>query len=141
MTYPIILDTGPLVAFIDKSDRYHQWALDIWPTLSFPLLTCEAVISEACFLLQTTHGGSDAVMGMVEDRIIQIDLQLSAEIASIRALMQRYQSVPMDFADGCLVRLSELRATSPVLTIDTDFYIYRKNRKDTIELINPDSSN
>ena len=68
----------------------------------------------------------------------QPTLYFSEEVDAIRDLMQRYQSIPMSFADACLVRMSELIAGSSVFTIDTDFHIYRKNRQEMIDLIIPD---
>ena len=134
----VILDTGVLVAFLDKSDRYHNWAIKEWAKIAKPLLTCEAVITESCFILQNVYGGKDAILALVERGTIQIDFRFNDEVKVIRDLMQRYQSVPMSFADACLVRMSELIAGSSVLTLDSDFYIYRQNRKETIDVIIPD---
>ena len=77
-------------------------------------------------------------MALIERRTIQIDFRFNDEVKVIRGLMQRYQSVPMSFADACLVRMSELIVGSSVLTLDSDFYIYRKNRKEMIDLIIPE---
>ena len=138
MTLSLIIDTSPLVAFIDKSDDFHAWAIEVWKKIPIPLLTCEAVITEACFLLQNVYGGEDAIIALVERGTIQIDFRLNDEVKIIRDLMQRYQSVPMSFADACLVRMSELIGGSFVFTIDSDFHIYRKNRREMIDLIIPD---
>ncbi|MBD1809046.1 PIN domain-containing protein [Microcoleus sp. FACHB-SPT15] len=135
MKQNIILDTSPLVAFIDKSDRFHNWAVENWKTIAIPLFTCEAVISEACFLLQRTYGGQNAVMSLLNTGTIQIPFRLRDEIGRIRELMNRYQNVPMSLADGCLVRMSELIKGSCVLTLDSDFRVYRKNRNEMIDLI------
>jgi predicted nucleic acid-binding protein len=135
MKQNIILDTSPLVAFIDKSDRFHNWAVETWKTIAIPLFTCEAVISEACFLLQRTYGGQDAVMSLLNTGALHLPFRLSDEIERIRELMNRYQNVPMSLADGCLVRMSELIKGSCVLTLDSDFRVYRKNRNEMIDLI------
>ncbi len=134
----ILLDTGPLVAIVNRREAFHQWATQTTTNLSYPFFTCEAVITEACFLLQNVYGGEDAVMGLVKSKKIVIPFQFSEEVDAIRDLMQRYQSVPMSFADACLVRMSELMGGSSVFTIDSDFHIYRKNRKEMIDLIIPD---
>ncbi|MBO1350613.1 MAG: PIN domain-containing protein [Hormoscilla sp. GUM202] len=123
----VILDTGPLVAVLDKRDRYHDWAVNQWVNIAKPVLTCEAVISEACFLLKNVYGGEDAVMGLVSNGYIEVLFRFSDEVTAVRELMQKYQSVPMSFADACLVRMSESIAGSTVLTLDKDFRIYRKN--------------
>ncbi len=138
MLRKVILDTGVLVAVLDRSDRYHNWAVQKWEKIAKPLLTCEAVITESCFILQDVYGSEDAIMALIERRTIQIDFRFNDEVKVIRNLMQRYQSVPMSFADACLVRMSELIVGSSVLTLDSDFYVYRKNRKEMIDLIIPE---
>ena len=106
--------------------------------LAIPLFTCEAVIAESCFLLRRTKSGQDAVMSMLEAGVIKIPFHLDDEIGTIRELMRKYQNVPMAFADACLVRMSELIEGSEVLTNDSDFRIYRKNKNDLIDLITSD---
>ena len=138
MKQRVLLDTGPLVAFVNKRENFHLWAVNEWKTIEPPLLTCEAVITEACFLLQGVYGGSDAVMGLISSGNIQIPFPLSEEIAAVRELMKRYQSVPISLADACLVRMTELSPESALLTLDSDFLIYRKNRNQTIPVIRPD---
>ena len=133
----VILDTGPLVAVLDKRDRYHDWAVNQWGNIAKPVLTCEAVISEACFLLKNVYGGEDAVMGLVSNGYIEVLFRFSDDVTPVRELMQKYKSVPMSFADACLVRMSESIAGSTVLTLDTDFRIYRKNRTEAIDVIIP----
>lgn len=103
-----------------------------------PLLTYEAVISEAYFLLQNVYPGQEAAISLVKDRIIQIPFRLEEEIDLISELLSRYQSVPMSLADACLVRMAEQYPESIVLTLDSDFEIYRKNRNQIIPVIMPD---
>jgi uncharacterized protein len=135
MKQNVLLDTGPLVAFVNKRENFHQWTLNQWKMVHPPLLTCEAVLTEACFLMQDVYGGEDAVMGLVSSGNVQIPFHLNDEIERIRELMNRYQNVPMSLADGCLVRMSELIKESCVLTLDSDFRVYRKNRNEMIELM------
>ncbi|MGB3514446.1 MAG: PIN domain-containing protein [Microcoleaceae cyanobacterium] len=138
MKSKVILDTSPLVALIDKGDRFHDWTTEIGKTISLPLYSCESVISEACFLLQKTYGGQDAVISLVKVGVIQISFVLSEEVEAVGNLMQKYQSVPMSFPDACLVRMSELIPGSSLLTLDSDFRIYRKNKTEIIDVIIPD---
>jgi predicted nucleic acid-binding protein len=135
MAQKIILDTGPLVAYLKRQDRFHNWATEVWQTIPMPLLTCEAVISEACFLLRKTYGGKETVMSLVKAGVIEFPFRFSDEVERIDELMKQYESVPMSFADGCLVRMSELISGSSVLTLDRDFQIYRKNRNEAIALL------
>ncbi|MEM9537965.1 MAG: PIN domain-containing protein [Cyanobacteria bacterium P01_E01_bin.42] len=134
----VILDTGVLVAVLDKSDCYHTWAVDRWATIAKPILTCEAVISEACFLLQRVYGGEDAIMGLVSRGYVEVPFHFNNEVNAIAELMKKYKSVPMSFADACVVRMSELIAGSSVLTLDSDFRIYRKHKTEAISVIIPD---
>ena len=138
MSQNVLLDTGPLVAAINHRDNYHQWAIATWDHLTRPLITCEAVITEACFLLQDTYPGSDAVLTLMNRGILNIPFHLEEESIAIKTLMNRYQSVPMSLADACLVRMAESYKNSFVMTLDSDFQIYRMNRNQTIPLMMPD---
>jgi uncharacterized protein len=137
----VIVDTGPLVAAINRKDRFHPWAVQHLSRIQMPLYTCEAVVSEACFLLQIVYGGQQALMAWLDQGLLMIDFQLSAEVAAVRALMERYESVPMSLADACLVRMVELRPGSTVFTLDTDFMVYRIHRHQPIPAIMPKERN
>lgn len=139
MRRQVLLDTGPFVALIDQKDRWHSWVEAEIATIAQPLITCESVISEACFLLQRVHGGKDAVLGLVNDEIIRVPFRIEAEVAAVRELIDRYQSVPMSLADACLVRMAEQSEGSFVLTLDRDFRIYRMNRNQIIPVIMPEN--
>ena len=135
MKQNIIIDTGPLVALINHREQYHSWATKEVANLAYPFFTCEAVISEACFLLRDFYGGEDTVMSLLDTGLIQISFRLSDEIGTVRELLKRYQNVPMSLADACLVRMSELIRRSCVLTVDSDFRVYRKNKNEMMDLI------
>ncbi len=138
MAKPIIVDSGVLIALTDKREQFHLWATEKTQNLNPPFITCEAVISETCFLLRNTHKGGEAILSMIEDEILQIDFSLSSEISAIKSLMNKYENVPMSLADACLVRMSELIDNTVVFTLDSDFHIYRKNGKKKIDLIIPE---
>jgi len=137
MTPSFLIDAGPLVALLNRRDRHHQWAKAVVAELSAPAYTCEAVLSEACFLLRSFPGGSDAVMALVEADLVKPVFRLADEAASVRRLMARYANVPMSLADACLVRLSELHPGVPVLTLDKDFRIYRRSRRRVVPTVTP----
>jgi uncharacterized protein len=137
MNRQVILDTGPLVAFISPRDQLHDWAVAEWATISTPLLTCEAVITEACFLLRNTYQGENEVMNLIENKIIHMPFDLEDEVSAVRQLLIRYQSVPMSLADACLVRMIELYPDRLLLTMDSDFMIYRRNQNQPIALSIP----
>ncbi|MCY7333594.1 MAG: PIN domain-containing protein [Pseudanabaena sp. CAN_BIN31] len=132
----VILDTSVLVALINRNDPNHAWAVREWRQLKPPVLTCEAVISETCFLLMRKYL-IEAVFEMIEVGAIAIAFNLQEESSNIRILMGRYESVPMSFADACLVRMSEQIGNSAVMTLDSDFKIYRKHRNEEISVIQP----
>ena len=134
----VILDTGPLVAYLNRNDRYHQWAVTQFSQLQPPFITCESVLSEACFLLRHVSNGQKVVLEMLERGLFILPLQLQEEAGSIATLMEKYRNVPMSLADGCLVRLSEQISNSKVCTLDSDFKIYRKNKRNMIPLIIPE---
>ena len=136
----LIVDTGPLVAYLRESDRHHAWTrqqFQHWPT---PYWTCEPVITEAAFLLHRFGGqrGTDILMNWLERGILRTGLGVADESARLRALLSRYADVPMSLADACLVRMAEMDAGSVVATIDSDFLIYRKNGREAIPLLMPE---
>jgi predicted nucleic acid-binding protein len=133
----IIADTGPLVAYFDRSDQHHAWAKEVMATLTEPLLTCDAVLAEATFLLQRGGIAAGLPMRMIERGLLRPDFSIASEAASLRALLERYNDVPMSLADACVVRMSELRHDAKVWTADSDFTIYRRNRRSIIPLIMP----
>lgn len=138
MRQRVIVDTGPLVAFINRREQLHNWVKAELATINQPLLTCEAVITEACFLLRNVYGGEEALISLLETGKIQTPFHLDEETAAVRELLVRYRSVPMSLADACLVRMAELSAESAVFTLDSDFRIYRKNKNQFISVIMPD---
>ena len=135
-----IVDTGVLVALINCKDTHHLWAREVWKQLRPPLLTREPVITEACFLLQNLQNGESSILRLLETNVIQNAIDLNTEVGAIDRLMQRYQSVPMSLADACLVRMSELYPNSSILTLDQDFYIYRKQGNQSIDVLMPRKS-
>lgn len=137
MKQRIVLDTGPLVAFLNGADGHHAWARDAWTRLAPPFLTTEPVLTEAFHLLSRRSGGTDAVFELLERGVIQVEMQLAPEARALRKLMRKYANVPMSLADASLVRLVELQAGSTLMTLDRDFRVYRQNGRQTIPLIAP----
>lgn len=133
----VLLDTGPLVAYLHRRDRHHRWAVQQLSKIAPPLLTCDAVLAETCFLLRDLDGGGRPVLELLESGLVRVAFHLEGEIPAVRKLVSRYQSVPMSLADACLVRMSELRSQSLVLTCDSDFRVYRKHGRMMIPLIIP----
>jgi uncharacterized protein len=137
MNQPVLIDTGPLIAYLNPNDTHHAWAVKILADVDLPLLSCEAVIAEAYFLSCRDRLGADALMQLLEDGIIQIAFSLNHETSALRSLMQRYRSVPMSLADACLVRMSELNQSAKIFTLDSDFLVYRRDCNAIIPVIMP----
>ena len=114
-----ILDTGPLVGSLDSDDQWHEWSATQFALIQQPALTCDAVISEACFLLRDVPGARQKVFTLIERGILRIVPVLPEESPAVRALLTRYGK-RMDYADACLVRMSELHPAHTVVTTDTE---------------------
>lgn len=133
-----LIDTGPLVATLNRRDRHHSWAASVLAAMPPPLLTCEAVLAESAYLLRGLAGGSAALMELVTRGLIQVRFSLQKEAPAIRQLLKRYASVRMDLADACLVRMTELDADCELLTIDSEFRdVYRRRGRQTIPTVMP----
>jgi len=135
---PGLLDTGPLVSFLASELRHHSWTCEQWKFFRPPLLTCEPVLSEAAFLLKREGHEADPLFGLLERGVIRVALEVREQQTDLRALMHRYRNRPMSLADACLVRLSELHNAGVVLTLDSDFRIYRRHGNRTIPILMPD---
>jgi uncharacterized protein len=132
---PVLLDTGVIVALLDRSERNHTRCVEAIESLVDPLVTCEAVIAETCYLLRNVHGASDAVLDNVEAGVFDIPFRLTGASRSIRLLMKKYARIPMDFADACLVHLADQLGTGRVLTLDSDFRTYRWRKTRAFDLL------
>lgn len=134
----IIVDAGPLVAYLDRSDRDHLWAKECFMQITRPLLTCEAVVAEALFLLRRGGIDPEGLLNLISRGLVIPKFSLAAEILAIQQLMKTYRNIPMSLADACLVRMAELHEKSQVMTLDSDFLIYRKSRRKMIPLLRPE---
>jgi predicted nucleic acid-binding protein len=136
---PVIVDTGPLVALLVKTERHHAWVCGQFETLSAPLLTCDAVLSETFFLLSHVGGGTRSFFDLLESGLLKTGFNVLEERAALRKLVQKYADLPMSLADACLVRMAELNDGAEVFTLDHHFGIYRKNGRQQIPSIMPKS--
>jgi len=134
----ILADTGPLVAYLDRSDHHHAWAADCMNRFFEPLLTCDAVLAECVFLLQRGGLSPGPLLQLVKRGLIRVEFDNNRETGAVEALMARYRNLPMSFADACLVRLSEIHEDSTVWTIDSHFGIFRRHRRNVIPRLSPD---
>jgi len=137
MQNQIILDTGPLVAFLNKRDNYHIWAEYQLGFVTNQIVTCEPVIAEACFLLKDTHKGQETVMELINRGLLKISFSIENEVEALTKLMKKYSDLPISLADACLVKMSEQTKNGVVMTLDSHFKIYKKNRVNVIPTIMP----
>ena len=129
-----IADTGLLVAFANRTDRYHDWATGLAAHVTKPLLTCEAVLAEAAFHL----GSVPIVLAMIREGLIESAFVAGDHLIQLAELADRYADRRPDLADICLIRMSELYPRHPVITVDrADFHVYRRNKREMIPLICP----
>jgi predicted nucleic acid-binding protein len=122
---PVLIDTGCIVALLDKGERHHRQCVEVVQELQAVFVTCEAVIAESCHLLKRWPQACDALLTNVERGVYQIPFHLSEAAAGVRPLMSKYKQVPMDLADACLVWMAGTLKTGRILTLDEDFSIYR----------------
>ncbi len=133
----VIADTSALVGLFNPADGKHEWAAGQARELTAPLLTCEAVLTEALHLLRRVRGGVDVLMEFWERGEISLAFSAEDHVTRLRELQRKYSSVPMSFADACLVRMSELRPRAVVWTADADFRIFRRQGRSVIPLLAP----
>jgi uncharacterized protein len=132
-----LIDTGPLVALLVGDDHQHAWALEQSKSAPPTAITCDAVISEALFLLKREGYDTDLLFALVEAGFLRSEFDFHAECRHVRSLMRRYRERPMAFADACLVRMAELRPEAVVWTLDRDFLFYRKQGRQSLSLVAP----
>jgi len=131
----IIVDTGPLVALFNRNDSRHDACLRTFKTLKAPLVTCEAVVAESLHLLRKLPHGSEKLLALFERGIVVIEFSFENQIDAIARLMKTYRDTPMDFADACLVRMTELKTQRKLWTLDSDFHVYRRLGRRRIPLL------
>jgi uncharacterized protein len=129
-----IADTGFVVAVARANDQYHAWAAQIAREVTEPLLTCEAVLAEASFHLES----STYVLSLVEDELLRVAFDINRNLSPLQQLAHRYAERKPDLADLCLIRMSELYPRHTVITVDeADFRVYRRNKRETIPILCP----
>lgn len=135
----VVVDTGPVIALLDAGEAHHDWARRTFDDLRPPLLTCEAALSEASFLLQRAGADSSLPVALVERGVLRITGGCASDddARAVGRLIRRYANVPMSFADACLVRIAETTANASIMTLDADFRIYRPASRRVIPLLIP----
>jgi predicted nucleic acid-binding protein len=133
----VLLDTGPWVALLSRNDTHHRWAVEQFRLCQPPLLSCEAVVAETCFLLKRSGFDPSLALQFIERDVVQLPFVLQEQISSVSSLFKRYENVPASLADAALIRLAELHDSPLLLTTDSDFHIYRRHGRKMIPLVTP----
>jgi predicted nucleic acid-binding protein len=134
---PAIVDTGPLVALFDRSEPHHRWVVECIEELEAPLLVCEPVLTEAMYLLGRYSKAQDDLLGLLHNGALNVAFRIEEHVGALRKLIQKYQDTPMSLADACIVRMAEIHERHSVLTLDSDFSVYRKHGRVPLALIHP----
>ncbi len=134
---PVLVDTGFLVAAYNKRERHHAVCVRTYHGLDHPLVTCEPVIAEALHLLRFTPGAADDILASVAEGILEMPFRLGESAAAIQKIMKKYQDVPADLADACLIHMADELDTGDILTLDSDFRHYRWRRNRSFHLLIP----
>lgn len=136
MSDGVILDTGPLVAFMDKAERHHAWAVEQFKNLRPPLLTCEPVLTECLFLLRRLPRAQDTLLDLVARGVLIPEFRLKDHAGALLDMHSKYRNIPMSLADACLVRMAEATGL-PICTLDSDFTVYRTGGGRALRVIRP----
>ena len=133
-----IADTGFVVAFARRNDQHHRWAVDVARGITEPLLTCEAVLAESAFHLES----SSYVLSLLQDEMLRLAFDCNRNVEHLAELAERYRERKPDLADLCLIRMSELYPRHTILTVDeSDFRVYRRHKRETIPILCPPRHN
>jgi len=132
----IAIDTGPIVALLDKDDRYHALCIEVFKEIKEPIITTWPVLTEAFYLLGFSSLLQDALWEFIERgafRVYELNLDL---IKRCRQLMKRYRNLPMDLADATIVAVAEAEDIETIFTLDhKDFRIYKTIKKKSFRLV------
>ena len=130
-----IVDSGPLAALLDPREEHHVWARETLSHQPLPWLTCDAVLSEAFFLLHGSH--ALALEQLLRRGHLQFAFNLAEELIPVLDLRVKYAEVPMSLADACLVRMTETLPDPVIVTTDADFKIYRRHSRQVVPCLLP----
>jgi predicted nucleic acid-binding protein len=134
---PILLDTGVIAGCLNRRDHHHARCVAALARVKQPVATCEAVIVESFYLLQSIPSAVDDVLANVGKGTFQIPFQISACASEVQQILRKYRDTPADFADACLIHMADQLNTGDILTLDSDFKHYRWRRNRHFRLLIP----
>ncbi|TVR18015.1 MAG: PIN domain-containing protein [Balneolaceae bacterium] len=133
----IFIDTGPVVAFLNKNDQHHSFVEQQMRNYPPPFYICEAVVTESFFLMSRVPNGEEKLIELLETPHIQLESSYSNQPRQIHEFVKKYSNIPMSFADACLVQMAEKSKDSLIFTIDRGFQMYRSSNGNPLSLISP----
>lgn len=131
----VLIDSGPLIALFDTSDRYHKDAVEFLKQNSYPLITTIASVTETLHLLDFNRNAQIDFLEWVNRGAVEIHNIENVDFKRLKELTEKYRDQPMDFADSCLVLLAEKLSINTIATIDRDFSLYRIKGKKKFKVI------
>ena len=137
MIKAVLLDAGPWVAYLRRADKHHGWAREQFSARE-AFVSCDAVLAEVCARLEYYGNDPLAALEFVKAGVVALPFDLQGNIVFVDALMRKYRDQPMDLADACLVRMTEIEERSLVISTDGDFRVYRRNGREVIPCVLPD---
>jgi uncharacterized protein len=135
MAASILIDTGPIVAMINRRDRWHNRCAAIFSRLPLPLLTSEAVLAELFYFVRADQRATRLAWDFVHSGAITLGAIKDQDLLGLAGLMKQYADLPMDFADATLAYLAQRERLQTVFTIDSDFLIYRIGGRQRFRII------
>ena len=132
----LVIDTGPLIALLDRSERNHAGCVEVLRKWRGKIITTEAVLTEALYLLNATSQAQQNCLELFTREAILLLPSSPQSLRRVATLMKKYQDVPMDYADATLVALCEELNSNTVFTLDRrGFVVYRVNGRKTFEIL------
>ncbi len=128
----ILIDSGPLIALFDRSDKYHRASTEFIKKNRSELITTLASVTEVLHLLDFSRNAQVDFLSWVDAGAVTVEPITTDDFQRIRELIIKYSDLPMDFADACLVFLGEKMSINKVATIDRDFDVYKLKGKKSL---------
>jgi predicted nucleic acid-binding protein len=135
MAASVIVDASFVVALLSDVDSNHGWAATELTRFPPPWKTCEAALTEAFHMMGVQ--GTRALIKLIRRSVLSSGFHLGEHAEEVMRLMEKYEDVPMSFADACLVRMTEMLPDPILLTTDSDFRIYRRHSRQVIPCVMP----
>lgn len=128
-----VIDSGPLIALFDRDDDFHEPVCDFLRNYIGTLHSTLAVLTEVSHLLDFSVQAQLDFLSWVQAGGVTLHSIDSDDLSRICELTKKYSDLPMDFADATLVHIAEREKINKVISIDRDFYIYRKNNRQALD--------